>query len=73
MQHLIKEMGIPTLWHKPILLALWFTVVWVIARIIRGQFKAIFRAVQKTDGRAQLASATFEITSLPTIKINTTP
>ncbi len=37
MQNLLNEMGIPTLWHKPILLALWFTVVWVIARIIRDQ------------------------------------
>lgn len=30
-------MGIPTQWHKPILLSLWFAVVWVVARIIRGQ------------------------------------
>lgn len=37
MQHLLNEAGIPVLWHKPIFLAIWFTVVWVIARIIRSQ------------------------------------
>ncbi|MBL7862206.1 MAG: mechanosensitive ion channel [Cyclobacteriaceae bacterium] len=37
MQHLLNEMGIPALWHKPILLVVWFTVVWFIAYIIRSQ------------------------------------
>lgn len=37
MQQILNEAGIPMLWQKPLLLALWVAIVWVIARLIRGQ------------------------------------
>lgn len=80
MVNLFNSQEIPGYWHKPIILFIWFIALWLISRyvmnferrrIIKDQlFTAILKEVDQTGVKIQLASAMFELTSLPELSIN---
>ena len=37
MERIFDSLGIPLLWHKPIILVLWLMVIWVISRLLKVQ------------------------------------
>lgn len=37
MEQLIIDMGIPLLWHKPLMLLLWLLIIWLVSKFVRSQ------------------------------------
>ncbi|MBL7874441.1 MAG: mechanosensitive ion channel [Cyclobacteriaceae bacterium] len=37
MEQLIIDMGIPLLWHKPLMLLLWLMIIWLVSKFVRLQ------------------------------------